>query len=726
MNTLHPLIKTADLLVLNNQSKSLKSSNLEPSEKSCHLIAISGLVYPINSQPALYNFKHHILPEFREDLEDLKGQWVALLYNKRKNEFKVMSDHFGFQSIFYRHDKIEDGQYQLIVSTNYNSLIEYSKNNNLACNTNYEQFYLAMAAKNLNLRTAFSTQTFCQEIQLLGVDEYITFNSQEWNFKVIKKPFLYDPESRSYDELLNVGISKAKKDIVSLKNYFNDKRIFLSGGKDSRMVLALLSSLNINSDFTSSMANPTKFVGNSKKIVLNDLYVSTYLSNKYNIQPCIPSQYCSLTLNYTQCLSKALSNNSQFSWASTVKNTEVFPKEQYLALRGGGGELIRATETSNNAIRRLESTSIDFKKLSIREQADLLFYLYIDTKLIPNKYLEGCKDLFVKSYIIDASGSLEQNIDWHYLYYRNRIHFGHYVKSFSENEIAFHPLMQKEFLYASAHYNLETKRDGKICFDVINKLDYKLNQITFDNGFWPIISEKQSPTIEELSKNNSLLDSYFEVQEKIALNKKEKINLSRSSSKIKSEEIVSPYRIYLNTINILFELFCNGNYSLTQLKHLIENIHTGKISPSEFFLKYLDYRNLFDSYFIPTNTIIFNKPAQNKFLPLNSILAKSKLLSHKSEFIRNVKYDLSVSKNLEFKVILSENITNCFSKIQYAFYLYENGSIVERKMYEENNVYIYESLDGNKSYQVRFFLKMFKDNKNYEIIYIKSDNIRAL
>lgn len=727
MNVLNPVIKTADLITIGCNYSNEHNRNVTIS-KSCDysteihkVFALSGLIYPIDSQPEMYNFTNHYVPTVDEDLDDLKGQWVAVLTNIERSIFNVVSDYFGFQSVFYRYDVIDETYSQLTVSTSYSSLVEYSKKNLLSYTFNEEQFYLAMGATNVHLRTAFSTQSFCREIKLLGVDETLSFDIVKNIFKVHKKSFICDPKGRSYKELIDIGISKAKKNIVSLMNCYEDKRIFLSGGRDSRMVLALLSSLGVEESFTTEMGNPQSFSGLAKKVVEKDLFVSNYLANEFGMKNSEFSKHLRLNLDFEKSLERILSHGAQFAWTIPPSNRVTIRAHSYLALRGGGGELFRAHDTSREAIAELQTKYSDFNALDFDSQVEALFHLYINVNTIPSSYVVRCKELFAESFVFDRGFSLEQNIDWHFDYYRNRIHFGHYVTSFSKNELAFHPLMQKEFLYAASYYDIEERRGGRICYDIIEKLNPELNRVTFDNGHWSHIDDAYGPTLEELSKDAESYKEYYRVQGENSGLVSRSIDINKYE--IEPEQNISRYKIYSLAINSLLELVYERKYTVYHIEQIIKNLHLGKVSPVEILLKYIDYKNAFEEYNTSCNLLSVNMPVNRKYLDYCTLESAEKLLSTNKGCFKNLSYTVTVGESLSLKVKLSSKFDDLFNKVEYAFYLYESGKIVDKLWYSESNEYYYDNLEKGKKYVVHFFLKIFVVDKAFNPIIVRSDII---
>ncbi|WP_193010951.1 hypothetical protein, partial [Psychrobacter aquimaris] len=342
-------------------------------------------------------------------------------------------------------------------------------------------------------------------------------------------------------------------------------------------------------------------------------YVSNFLAQKYKMKFSQLGEHVKLDLSPEESLESVLSHWSQFSWTIKPLNRAIFPKNVYLTLRGGGGELIRASAASRKAIVDIEKNNSSFSVLDIASQVDDLFDLFVSTDSIPSEYIDKCRVLFSESFIFDKNYSLEQNIDWHYHYYRNRSHFGQYISFYARNEVTFHPLMQKEFFYAANCIDLTARREGKVCYDIIEKLEPQLNKITFDDGFWPHIAYSKEPHLEFLKDDsNKSLKNYYKTQDENAVFLRNPIALNRAENKLKDS--FSKHELYIFAINSLFELVYDSKYKVQNVINIINNMNYGKSSSTEIFMKLIDYQNLTKQYRTYCNLLSINKGFERKYL----------------------------------------------------------------------------------------------------------------
>lgn len=719
MNIHNPIIRTSDIIVIGNIDNSIISKD-EPEKWSVN--HISGLTYSLDMKPTYYNFCDSL--NFTESfIEDLSGQWVAVLGSKNNKNYKVVTDHFGFQSVFYRYDRNDLANSKLVISTSYSALLQYSKEHGLPCNMNEAQFYLAMSSSTTLMRSAFSTKTFCKEISLLGANEYLIFEAAKSNLKVKNKAFLYDVHNRSFDELIDTGIEKSIQKVKSLSNFYDDKRIYLSGGRDSRMVLGLLKSAGLTSSYTVASGNPRNAKGEAKKVIENDLHVSQYLTQRYQMGFSEEREnYCRINLGFEQSLDRVLSHSSQLSWSMQPNNRVTFPSSEYLSLRGGGGELFRATSHGAKAKALLKKRDVSILNRDIKTQAEALFSLYVNLDSIPKEYHEECRQIFYNSFIFDESKSLDQNIDWHFLHYRNRIHFGHLITSYSKNEITHHPLMQKEFLFASAFYDLESRRNDLICHDILNRLEPELKKISFDNGYSECIPEddRLGPSLADMAATQDYSE-YYDRQKKNILIMNKPIDLNNHL--IENIEIFSRYKVYLLSMNMLFEFFIKKVFDAYQVESIVNNIFSGNVSPTELYLKSIQYKNLEEHYFVETNLVTINNNFEKRYL--NNIIKDNdiNLLDKEKSYYKHLTCSLIVGENIEASIYLSDIITNHFTKVEYAYYLYENGKVLEKYFYTPENSYTYSKVSKGAKYSVIFFLKLFLSDTESVMIRVRSDSV---
>lgn len=495
------------------------------------------------------------------------------------------------------------------------------------------------------------------------------------------------------------------------------------------MVLGLLKYAGLTNDYTVESSNPRAAKGEAKKVIENDLYVSQYLTDRYQMRfNEINENYYRVNLDFEQSLDRVLSHSSQLSWSMQPSNRVTFPSSEYLSLRGGGGELFRATSHGAKAIALLKDKDDLILHKAMSDQVEALFNLYVNVDSIPKRYQEECRQIFYNSFIFDDSKSLDQNIDWHFLHYRNRIHFGHIIVSYSKNEITHHPLMQKEFLYASTFYSLESRREDLICHNVLDRLDPALKKVSFDDGYSERILEEDrlGPSIEDMATTQDY-SKYYDQQKNNIL----KINkpLDLNSYSIQNTEMFSRHRVYLLAINMLFEFFIEKVFDAYQVESIVNNIFAGNVSPTELYLKSIQYKNIEEDYPVYANLVKINNSFEKNYLThvLSDNVELSdhniKLLDKNKAYYNHVTYSLVVSDKLEANITLSDRFKKHFTRVEYAFYLYENGKISDKYFYTTKNSYTYTKVSKSNKYSIIFFLKLFINDTDSVMIRVRSNSV---
>lgn len=412
------------------------------------------------------------------------GAYMSIHHDTSTNTYFVNNDYHGFQPVFY----LDRTDRHLVVSDTFTgallALDEERGPRTLNPAVTLPQFASFNALLN---HTWFTTQTNVQGISLLRPDKELQFHAGK--LTIHGSTHFNDPTDRSYDELIDAGISRATEQLKTLSALpVADKMLYLSGGRDSRTLLALMGAAGVARHFTvhakpaptelQSTPSNTKF----KAKLDNDRSIAAAVAQRYGMQPWTDPHVVEVT--------PGLNNRNWWlsHWAGIM--TDYFTPRQVamrpsIRLFGGMGENFRSKVPDYlSSIRPALPLTMTTASL------DADFQLYYNRICPPlgsydtSTWIAG-RELFKDSLTYStAPTSLWEGIDRFSEIYRQSAHFGHLNSDRSENIFTFAPLAQPEFTMATSTLNRTDRASGRVLFDIIDRLDPTLNTIPFEGSRW--------------------------------------------------------------------------------------------------------------------------------------------------------------------------------------------------------------------------------------------------
>ena len=249
---------------------------------------------------------------------DFQGHCCVFIYKQGK--LNIWNDYFGIYHVFTDKNKG-------VISSSFLSVVRLSKSKNIDHQAMYEY---------VNEGASYGDDTFIEEVKLLDafyIHELISDSST-------RKKYTYkEADNKGFDDLVEQSADSLTSYFKVLKNCF-DHRVCsaLSGGYDSRLILALLSKVDIN---------PYLYVYGNKSSP--DVRIAEFIAAKENLklntdnrvmEKLSVDEFYQLTKDeYFFCdghgPNGVLSNGSEFVARSVRSNVAS------LQLNGGGGEIFR-------------------------------------------------------------------------------------------------------------------------------------------------------------------------------------------------------------------------------------------------------------------------------------------------------------------------------------------------------------------------------------------------
>lgn len=421
------------------------------------------------------------------------GLFTAIYANKNKIIFT--NDFFGLYRIYYFMSNDLS-----VISNNYHMLLLLLKRLNICCQFNVDETLpLLLASERGLLEQRFTHDMDVVGIKQLPIDKYIEID--KFGISIKKK---------SLSEILNATIcfnleeyeryvKKATEDIkdnvlVGLKDKrYNRIIVDLTGGKDSRTVLAALTNVDngyrekivINSKDVSSTKDKKIFIG------LNNIFNYNY-DNVGDVARVVK-------IEEKEKWNRSFFMGSSYSrpqiWDLICEHTE---EDRCLRFTGAGEMILRPTLSSS-------LSNLVYNK-GVDEFIESLL-LTFENSIVD---INSCKEILVrqlKEILNELPGTcLKEKFNNHFFFFRNVYHFGMetIMDSIESDCEQWQPLWSPNALIAFRM--CRQKYDNlKLQIDLIGRMNPILSVLPFE-------SEKDNIEINKIKNVLSLSDSYKNVK----------------------------------------------------------------------------------------------------------------------------------------------------------------------------------------------------------------------
>ncbi|OLT39868.1 hypothetical protein BJF86_06395 [Serinicoccus sp. CNJ-927] len=416
------------------------------------------------------------------ELLDSTGEWVGLLSDDVGRTWVAMSDYHGFGHLFWAVRPGEQGQ-DVYLGTTLDAVVDRLRADGHRLAVDWPVALTTLASNHVLLRNQWSRRTLVEGVRCLRPDELLVMS--ERGVGTVPRAMSTDPQGRSYDELLDAGIARSAALLAQVADAVPDVRVFASGGKDSRVVLALMDHAGVLSRSSFVAADPSRWADAAGRQGLwRDLVVSDELRQAAGRPWYVEPDYEDRMLSFAESIDHHQSFYAGSQWAASAERQLRWPTVPYVAVRGGAGELMR---TAYRTIRTGEPfAAMGQSVASLEPDLRRLHGLVVHGGVpLPDPIRAAGQEAVAEAFALVPDAPIGQQVDAHYRLHRNRAHFGHVLHSTHRRSLALHPLATPEFLRA-AHLLPFAERDlGLAAFDVVERLRPDLNRHRLASGTWP-------------------------------------------------------------------------------------------------------------------------------------------------------------------------------------------------------------------------------------------------
>ncbi len=266
------------------------------------------------------------------------GEWFGVFELGRKKV--LLADVFGFCSVFY-FALPRDGKYALLASPSFRGLISAARTlygNRLTID--WETAFPHLVTPHNLFRTRASNRGLAEGVRILGTQELLVLEDGQLTLYLRGRR---DTESQCSD-LIHSGICRAEIQIQVLTKLDIPLFLNLSGGKDSRMLFALIIASGTEWAFSAETSSPLAApAGPTRDILTKDLQLTATLCATYGLNWRVPATIQIEYLDFDGCIQRWQNFRSGNSFEIGDTRFISGPSDQReVNLAGMGGELVRS------------------------------------------------------------------------------------------------------------------------------------------------------------------------------------------------------------------------------------------------------------------------------------------------------------------------------------------------------------------------------------------------
>ena len=463
------------------------------------------------------------------DIADSYGEWYAVAQSGGAHDrtFLVLGDFYGFSPIFY---SLLPGE-AVVLSNSFSGVINELKLRGVEPRFDVGT-YSATVSNSMNLfQFPFGDATMSEHVKLLpfgtalqiSMDSVSIVNRENISRSIAGSSIheLVDTGLRTMDHALNLLSSDTSNDLV----------INLSGGVDSRLVLAAILSKNLQDKTKIRTKDPRDYNGYSRDVFERDAEIAATLVGDKNLAWFNDPEIREIPTDFNTALAFHQSYNSNYYFEfSPTSSLEAF-ESPVVTLLGGGGEILRTPNGPIVLAQKLQSQSIGIGSIGdwVANQTEL-----------PDVLKEKASHRIQSSIDLSTGETLAERLVNQYLRSRNRTHFGQARAWSAGNNLPIQLLANPYFYQAAKKLTFDERRNGKLVRTLFHYLDKSLLSYPFeDESATQILCDEELQQIVSTSHWTREFNKIRSVQSKSITSKVS--NPKRSGSHFTTQQAILNY-----------------------------------------------------------------------------------------------------------------------------------------------------------------------------------------
>jgi len=463
---------------IDTRAMSLQRTTLEASPQSVPVVSVEGILMDPQRHWSSMHSDSLPSPCTVGEIADSSGEWTAIAEDQNGDfsRYLVFSDYAGYAPIFY---SLVPGK-AVVLSGSFSGAVQGIRAFGSNTTLNLGNYLTLITGRARTFETLIASETMANEIHILRPGEAISIDHQ--TVKIIDRDLLSPAATRSnYDDVLTASVEYTSNTIANVlsKNMDAVPLITLTGGVDSRLVLALLSTTEYLSAFRVWSIDPRKRKDpNQRRVFTADVEISNQIRKCYGLSWMSDWKREKVSASLMETLARHQSYYSNYFFQYYTAKHIQLEKDPIFTLRGGGGEILRG---SSNA--RVSNNRYDEYVAAGGELEDVNWAAghLLERSFLTNELRPISEDYLAKQLSSENPSSLREKLDTYYKDHRNRAHFGHHRMSEGKKDrilqVLSNPYMQR--LVDLADYDYASKNG--IVLDLFNSTEPDLRKFPFES-----------------------------------------------------------------------------------------------------------------------------------------------------------------------------------------------------------------------------------------------------
>lgn len=413
------------------------------------------------------------------------GEWMLVASCTRPggDTYLATSDPYGYRPIFY---SLIPGR-GVVLADSFRGVIRGLSMKGVTPQIDLDNYLTALGGVGPQFVYSTSNRTMAQEVEILPARKALIIRPDAVHL-VDRQSILNSSDGHvDFDASAERGKDLAIQSIRAITRDTSAEHILhLSGGVDSRLILAHLVAAGLADDFTIRTLDPRPYHPQSttRKVLEKDIEISDLISSELGLNWAKSPSKEGISVDFVESLHSFQSHSSNYHYNFSPNPTLSAFRTPAVTLRGGGGELLRSTAGGRSLAEAFRKQHGD-PDAHDRDFQDQWLSARLTSQLGSLSNARERAMTVLRESLSRASGeSFESRMNDFYMLHRNRAHFGQGGRLAAGNEFTFQILSNVHYRDAMGTLPFSARSAGDGVRSLFERLAPELLTFPFENPRW--------------------------------------------------------------------------------------------------------------------------------------------------------------------------------------------------------------------------------------------------